>query len=53
MTISEVLLDPAVYDKPLSFIPERWLDLDEASLRHLNSNFVAFGRGTRACQGQG
>jgi hypothetical protein len=53
MTISEVLLDSAIYDEPRSFIPERWLDPDEASLRHLNTNFVAFGRGTRACQGQG
>lgn len=35
-----------------SFRPERWLEADEARLRMMERNFLAFGAGTRTCLGR-
>ncbi len=46
MTIYDVLHDPDFYIDPYKFSPERWLEDPQ-----LDRYFVAFGRGTRMCQG--
>ncbi|KAI0197963.1 cytochrome P450 [Astrocystis sublimbata] len=45
--------DTAVYGEDAHiFRPERWLEADEPTLRLMERNFLAFGRGTRACVGR-
>ena len=47
LTVRDVLLDPRVFQDPMSFIPERWLG-DTSSI---DQYFVPFGKGSRNCQG--
>ena len=35
-----------------SFRPERWLDADDATLRLMDRNWLAFGAGARTCLGK-
>lgn len=44
--------DPAVFEKPEEFIPERWQDADPEKLRQMDQSFFAFGAGSRSCIGQ-
>lgn len=50
MTLRDVLLDPDVFDEPMSFKPERWLSSNPDLLRIMH-NYVPFGRGSRMCLG--
>ncbi|KAI3332049.1 putative cytochrome P450 [Xylariaceae sp. AK1471] len=50
MTFREVLLDENIFERPLEFQPERWLD-SNPDLPSLNRYFVPFGRGNRMCIG--
>ena len=43
-----VLHDPSIFPSPHEFKPERWLAPDSEKL---DRYFVAFGKGTRMCQG--
>ncbi|KAK4499669.1 hypothetical protein PRZ48_010187 [Zasmidium cellare] len=45
-------LDPDVYDQPLQWRPERWLDASEEEMKTLEYSFVPFGHGARVCIGQ-
>ncbi|RFU72711.1 cytochrome p450 [Trichoderma arundinaceum] len=47
MSHPDILHDPTIYPEPLRFIPERWFNPTERA----NRSFVAFGKGTRMCQG--
>jgi cytochrome P450 len=47
MTTHDILLDSDIFPEPNTFNPERWLVADPPSDRY----FVAFGKGTRMCQG--
>lgn len=49
MTYRHALHDPAVYEEPDKFRPERWFTTDTEKLRRMNRNFIPFGRGTRMC----
>lgn len=40
--------DPAVYEKPFEFAPERWLGEVHPDMKR---NLVAFSRGSRNCLG--
>ncbi|KAF7536559.1 hypothetical protein G7054_g4414 [Neopestalotiopsis clavispora] len=45
--------DPEVYGSDADvFRAERWLEADEQKSRLMDRNFLAFGRGTRACVGR-
>lgn len=46
MTPHDVLLDPRIFTEPGKFDPDRWIH-DPS----LDRYFVAFGKGTRMCQG--
>ncbi|KAK4550053.1 hypothetical protein LTR36_003020 [Oleoguttula mirabilis] len=37
--------EPAVFDKPLEWCPERWIDADEAHRKAMEYSFVPFGHG--------
>lgn len=50
MTINSVLRDPSVFPSPSDFLPERWIASDGISTAE-DEYFVAFGKGTRMCQG--
>ncbi|KAG4029628.1 hypothetical protein MFRU_015g01640 [Monilinia fructicola] len=50
MTPNRVLHDPAIYPSPSDFRPERWIESDGTSITS-DEYFVAFGKGTRMCQG--
>ena len=50
MTLRDVLLDPAVFEHPMEFIPERWLP-SNPNLDRMNQAYVPFGRGGRMCLG--
>jgi len=43
--------DPEVYPDPQSWLPERWLEADEAHLKAMEYSFVPFGHGARKCIG--
>ena len=43
--------DESVFDKPLDFIPERWLESDTKRLKEMNDCFFTFGGGRRICPG--
>ncbi|KAF2164446.1 hypothetical protein M409DRAFT_25324 [Zasmidium cellare ATCC 36951] len=45
-------LDPDVYDGPLEWRPERWLDASEEKLKSMEYSHVPFGHGARVCIGQ-
>ncbi|UKZ80114.1 hypothetical protein TrVFT333_007879 [Trichoderma virens FT-333] len=47
MSHPDVLHNPTIYPEPLKFNPERWFNPSEQA----NRSFVAFGKGTRMCQG--
>ncbi|CAG8961580.1 hypothetical protein HYFRA_00006114 [Hymenoscyphus fraxineus] len=34
------------------FKPERWIEADEPTLKRMDNNFLAFGKGTRVCVGR-
>lgn len=40
-----------VFPDSSTFIPERWLDLEEAERRRMESSLTSFGRGSRHCIG--
>ncbi|CRG89508.1 hypothetical protein PISL3812_06544 [Talaromyces islandicus] len=44
--------DPDIFTNPNEFVPERWLDEDEAKLRIMNEIFMPFGLGARTCIGR-
>ncbi|KAM3072433.1 hypothetical protein ACMFMG_009234 [Clarireedia jacksonii] len=50
MTINSVLRDPSVFNSPTEFQPERWIQHGDQP-NELDPYFVAFGKGTRMCQG--
>lgn len=50
MTLRDVLLDPAVFENPMDFVPERWLS-SNPNLDRINKAYVPFGRGGRMCIG--
>lgn len=50
MTLRDVLLDPSIFERPLEFLPERWLS-DGPNLEHISQGYVPFGRGSRMCVG--
>ncbi|RAL64506.1 hypothetical protein DID88_001981 [Monilinia fructigena] len=50
MTINRVLRDPLIYPSPSDFRPERWIE-SEGTFFASDEYFVAFGKGTRMCQG--
>jgi cytochrome P450 len=50
MTLRDVLLDPQVFDDPMEFRPERWLD-SNPELERISRNYLPFGRGSRMCIG--
>lgn len=53
MTTTDILNDPDIFPEPEIFNPDRWLDSETGKLKHeLDHYFVAFGRGSRNCQGQ-
>lgn len=45
-------LDPDVYEQPLEWRPERWLDASEEELKAMEYSYVPFGHGARVCIGQ-
>ncbi|KAL7943922.1 cytochrome P450 [Trichoderma barbatum] len=47
MSHPDILHDSTIYPQPLKFDPERWFNATERA----NRSFVAFGKGTRMCQG--
>jgi cytochrome P450 len=49
MTSTLIHQDPDVFEQPLEFIPERWLDPKEK--QRLERYLVPFSRGTRQCAG--
>lgn len=49
MACSTYHQNPAYFNDPASFIPERWLD--EKSAADAEKNFIAFSRGSRNCIG--
>lgn len=53
MSLRPMATDPAVYDEPLLFNPDRWLTTSDTAKRELmERNFVPFGRGSRSCIGR-
>ncbi|KAI3324236.1 cytochrome P450 [Xylariaceae sp. AK1471] len=50
MTLRDILLDPDVFDDPLTFRPERWLS-SNPKLTEITRNYLPFGRGSRSCLG--
>lgn len=48
MSVSQVHLDPNIFEKPLEFNPGRWLGADAARLNHY---YVPFLKGSRSCLG--
>lgn len=51
MTMRDVLHDSRIFPSPLEFMPERWLEASASKSESLDRYFVAFGKGTRNCQG--
>ncbi|MCJ1256300.1 hypothetical protein MMC24_004121 [Lignoscripta atroalba] len=51
MTSHNVLYDPSIFPSPTQFMPERWLEASAPNKERLDKYFVAFGKGTRMCQG--
>ncbi|KAL9614041.1 MAG: hypothetical protein Q9167_001456 [Letrouitia subvulpina] len=51
MSLRDVHLNESIFDKPNTFIPDRWLDEKKGSA-NLEKYFVPFGRGSRACVGR-
>ncbi|VEU20524.1 DEKNAAC101430 [Brettanomyces naardenensis] len=49
-TLYPALHDPAVYDEPEEFTPERWVKGGKADLA--KKNWLVFGAGTHVCLGQ-
>ncbi|KAL7905486.1 cytochrome P450 [Trichoderma velutinum] len=47
MSHPDILHDATIYPEPLKFDPERWFNATERA----NGSVVAFGKGTRMCQG--
>jgi cytochrome P450 len=47
MTTHDILLDQNIFADPMKFDPDRWLVPNPPPA----SYFVAFGKGTRMCQG--
>lgn len=50
MTVRDLLMDSEVFDAPLEFRPERWLQTNPG-LEQLNRNWQPFSRGSRICPG--
>lgn len=50
MTLSEILMDPLIYERPTEFLPDRWLP-SNPDLEKVNRHFVPFSRGNRMCMG--
>lgn len=44
--------DPAVYDDPEAFCPERWLTTDVDRLAKMEASYINFGVGSRTCVGK-
>lgn len=44
-------LDPHTFTDPQTFRPERWLDIAPTDQKELESKFVPFSKGSRACIG--
>ncbi|KAJ9642832.1 hypothetical protein H2199_004353 [Coniosporium tulheliwenetii] len=44
--------DPAVFEDPEAFRPERWIEASKEKLREMEQSFFAFGAGTRTCIGK-
>jgi len=46
MTLRDILLDPAVFDDPMTFRPERWL-ASNSELERISRNYLPFDLGGR------
>lgn len=44
-------INPDIFPNPHSFLPERWIDLDEKERQSLEHYFVPYSKGTRQCAG--
>lgn len=45
------MLDPAAWERPNEFVPERFLDRTEVDFRGKEFEFIPFGSGRRLCPG--
>jgi cytochrome P450 len=50
MSLRDILLDESIYERPLEFLPERWLAVDGNHSRRARFH-LPFGRGSRMCIG--
>lgn len=50
MSLRDTLHDPDIFENPLQFRPDRWLE-NGLKLQQMNRAFLAFGRGSRMCIG--
>lgn len=50
MTYRDILLDPEIFENPMSFEPGRWIST-KLGFERLSRNFLPFGRGGRMCLG--
>ena len=50
MTPHKTMTDPNVFEKALTFQPQRWLGSKD-EIRRLEHSYVPFGRGHRMCLG--
>ncbi|KAG9855454.1 cytochrome P450 oxidoreductase, partial [Aureobasidium melanogenum] len=41
--------NPAIFEDPYSFLPERWLDTPKEALQLMLRDFIPFGAGSRQC----
>lgn len=48
MSVSQLHLDPHIFENPLEFNPGRWLGADASRLNHY---YVPFSKGSRSCLG--
>ncbi|KAJ1288724.1 hypothetical protein BS78_02G110400 [Paspalum vaginatum] len=46
-----IMRDPAAWDRPHDFVPERFLDKDDMDFRGKQFEFLPFGSGRRLCPG--
>lgn len=55
MPVFTIQRDPANFEDPDAFIPERWVEgtPEYAANKRLPGSWLAFGDGTRVCVGEG
>ena len=54
MPVYTIQRDPANFEDPDAFIPERWVEgtPESAANKRLPGSWISFGEGTRVCVGQ-